>query len=414
MKNLLVYISPTKQLRPEHKLMLEVQIENSLDYWKPEDIVLAFNFPYEYKGIKAIEVPDLINNQFSENPRAIINSKIDTIIYLLENKIITELTWFHDFDSFQLAPFNVSLEKDLGLVRYGVYPERNLKPLPGVDNLKRINCGNIFFKHGSLDIFKRVLEKMDKEKLFEEDALTLMLDEIKHQIMNQTYNISPRSIRRNCKVSEKPIKIAHFPPHRHQWFRKIKVLLPQKLINLINKKFNYATILVTGMNGFIGSNILAYLKKRGYNAAGIDEDIRDIEALRPYFKNINFVIHTAAQIRKVRDAKYWDVNVVGTKNVARLCITNRCKMIHFGSVITDHTYGQTKRVSEMVVEEYVKRGLKAVTLRLNPIYSKDMTPTPGIVWYPLEKLMKDIEKIIKTHNFDNYKLIEKPPHIHQS
>jgi len=241
MKNLLIYISPRKQLNPEHKLMLDVQIENSLDYWKPEDIILAFNFPYEYMGIKAIEVPDLINAQYSENPRAIINSKIDTIIYLLENKIINELTWFHDFDAFQLAPFEVTMEKDLGLVPYGFYPERNFNPLPGVDNLKRINCGNIFFKPESLDIFKKVLEKMNKEGLFEEDAFSLMQDELepRMQIMNQTYNIGSRSIRKNCAISEQPIKVAHFPPHRPQWLRKIKCILPQKLIDLINRVYNY-------------------------------------------------------------------------------------------------------------------------------------------------------------------------------
>jgi len=238
MKNLLIYINPLKKFRLEHKMMIEVQIENSLNYWKPEDLIIATNFPYEYKGIKAIEVPDLINSQYPADPKAIINSKTNVIIYLLENKIITELAWFHDTDAFQLAPLDLSqIEKDLGLVKYGIYPKRNLKQL-NVPDSERINSGNIFFKPESLDIFKRVLEKMDKELLLDEDAFSLMLPQISSrvQIMNQTYNIGARYIHKNLNISDKPIKVVHFPPQRPQWYRKVKFLLAPKLIKLIDEK----------------------------------------------------------------------------------------------------------------------------------------------------------------------------------
>ena len=245
MKNLLIYINPSKQFQPHHKMMIEVQIDNSLDYWKPEDIIVATNFPYEYHGIKSIEVPDLINSQYPEDPKAIINSKTDVIIYLLENKIITGLTWFHDTDAFQVAPFvedeytEFKLEKDLGLVKYGIYPKRNLNPVDVPDS-ERITSGNIFFKPESLDIFKRILEKMDREKILDESAFSLMMPEIKDrvQIMNQTYNISARRIRANCANSIQPIRVVHFPPQRPQWYRKVKFLLTPKLIELIDEKFH--------------------------------------------------------------------------------------------------------------------------------------------------------------------------------
>ena len=61
MKNLLVYVSPNKQFDDEHKILAKIQIDNSLDLgWKKEDIILATNFDYEYRGIKSVIVDDNI------------------------------------------------------------------------------------------------------------------------------------------------------------------------------------------------------------------------------------------------------------------------------------------------------------------------------------------------------------------
>ena len=235
MKNLLIYIHPERRFKPEHELMWEVQIDNALNYWKPEDIVLVTNFPYEYHGFKSIEVPDLINSQYPADPRAIINSKTNVIIYLLENKILNELTWFHDSDAFQVAPLEVPHIEKLGLVKYGIYTKRNLRDI-GVPDDRRINSGNIFFQPNSLDIFKRVLEKMDKECLFDEDAFSLMLPELDVQIMKQDYNIGARRIHANRAIADK-VRVVHFPPNKPQWYRKVKVLLTPELIKLIDEKF---------------------------------------------------------------------------------------------------------------------------------------------------------------------------------
>jgi hypothetical protein len=246
MKNLLIYISPNHQFNPEHAKMIEVQIENSLDYWDRDDIVLLTNFPYEYKGIKAILGTDnLINSQYWTHPRGIINSKINGIIYLLENKLIDELTWFHDFDAFQLAPLDLPEIKDIGLVCYGVYPPSKLHPLNGRKDFKhRINCGNIFFKPESLDIFKQLLFKMDSEGLYEEDAFTLMVDANRNNfmdrvsIMNQTYNLGIRCLKDNIKIADKPLRVSHFPPHE-KWREKFRPILGDKLNSLIDEKFTH-------------------------------------------------------------------------------------------------------------------------------------------------------------------------------
>jgi len=95
-------------------------------------------------------------------------------------------------------------------------------------------------------------------------------------------------------------------------------------------------ILITGVAGFIGSNLANYLIKKGYSVSGIDNlaygvleqvpkethfinaDIRDNE-IRKHFKNIDVVFHLAAkncisdcQENPVETA---DSNITGTVNI---------------------------------------------------------------------------------------------------
>jgi hypothetical protein len=246
LKNLLIYISPDKKFNPEHELMIQVQIDNSLKFWRKEDIILFTNFPFEYNGIKAIVGPDnLINKSYLTNKRGVINSKVNAIIYLLENKIINGLTWFHDFDSFQLSDLDLPvINGDIGVVCYGIYPQNRLTPL-GKDYKYRVNFGNFFFKPESLDIFKLLLDKMEKDNLYEEDAMTILFAENYHdisnrvQIMNQTYNIGMRYVRSNIQIAEKPIKIAHFPPHNPKVLKKFSSILPPDLYKMLYEKFTY-------------------------------------------------------------------------------------------------------------------------------------------------------------------------------
>lgn len=256
MKNLLTFMSPTKGMDLYHTKLLKIQIENSLEYWNPGDILFVANFPFEHMGIKSVEIPDLINSQYPENTRAIINSKINIFIYLLENKILNELAWYHDFDAFQVAPLVLPpIPKDLGCVCYGHYPPwimsywgkstgklgKELKKTEwGYD--RRINFGNVFIKPESLDILKMLLEKMDSEGLYEEDAMTLMLDEIPEieervQIMNQTYNMGIRCVKDNMRLIDKPLRVVHFPPIHKRWKEKFLPYLPDKLKQRINEEF---------------------------------------------------------------------------------------------------------------------------------------------------------------------------------
>src|SRR6186997_1655499 len=120
MKNLLVYLHPRKDFDEENRRYFEIQIDNSLNFWKKEDIIIATNFKADYHGIKTIEVPDNLLCDFDEKA-----CKINVIIYLLENKILNEETWYHDLEAFQGSAFNLALEKDLAVTDYGWKPKWN-------------------------------------------------------------------------------------------------------------------------------------------------------------------------------------------------------------------------------------------------------------------------------------------------
>lgn len=238
MKNLLIYVSPKFKFNIEHELMAEVQIENSLEYWDKKDIILATNFHYEYKGIRSLRIPNLFNSQYPENPRAIINSKVDVIIYLIEQGFVDDTMWFHDTDAFQLSDIQFNLKKDIGCVTYGNYPKNRLQNL-GRDYDPRINFGSVFFKKESLDIFKNLLRRMDINKHYEEDEMTIMYESVKDrvQIMDQAYNIGARNTFENIEISEKPLKVAHFPPNDRKTLDKFQSILPPNLNKLLQERF---------------------------------------------------------------------------------------------------------------------------------------------------------------------------------
>lgn len=221
MKNLLIYVNPSGQFDSEHARYAPIQIENSLKYWKPKDILLATNFPYDYGGVKAVVVPDKL---FCDYWRT--SSKINAIIYLLEKKILTENAWFHDFDAFQVAPIRLRLKQDLALTDYGWKP--------------KLNTGCFFFKPKALDIFKWTKTEMDKQKAAEEDILwgfyksNFKNIRTRCQKLNITYNVGKRNVEENLSRADKPVRVFHFHPYRENLFEKFRPFLPKNLAQLID------------------------------------------------------------------------------------------------------------------------------------------------------------------------------------
>jgi len=107
-------------------------------------------------------------------------------------------------------------------------------------------------------------------------------------------------------------------------------------------------ILVTGGAGFIGTNLVKELSKRGHEVIAVDlyntdrencirADVRNFRQLERIFDNYNFdyVYHLAAEYGRWNGEDYyenlWSTNVVGTKHMLRLQEKLKFRMIFFSS-----------------------------------------------------------------------------------
>ena len=112
-------------------------------------------------------------------------------------------------------------------------------------------------------------------------------------------------------------------------------------------------VLVTGANGFLGSNLCKKLLSHNYVVSAFIQqngdiselneldlkyfygDVTDVNSLKDAFKDQDYVLHLAGLIsyKKYDREKMHLVNVVGTENVIEACITTGVKkLLHLSSV----------------------------------------------------------------------------------
>lgn len=208
MKNLLIYTGPAKAFSFEDATLARIQIDNSLDLgWKPNDILLATDFPYEYNGVRSQVVPDGLYYDFDKNA-----NKANVVVYLIRQGLIEpgELYWCHDFDAYELNRITeAELELtgcDLGLVHYVYKPEWCFS--------------NFFFRDSSLDILvlldktisKRPWHSRNNEKTLTWLIKHTMIDPKRYKKLNVTYNIAKRYLNVIYREAQKPLKVLHFRP----------------------------------------------------------------------------------------------------------------------------------------------------------------------------------------------------------
>lgn len=142
-------------------------------------------------------------------------------------------------------------------------------------------------------------------------------------------------------------------------------------------------VLVTGVKGQLGYDVVNELTKRGHTAVGVDieeMDITDSNSVQTVITEVNpdIVIHcaawTAVDLAEDEDKKekVHLVNAVGTENIAKMCKKLDCKMIY---ISTDYVfdgqgtrawepddernplnvYGQTKYEGELAVEQNLEK-----------------------------------------------------------
>lgn len=241
MKNLLIWIHPEKRFGDESKILVKVQIDNSLDLgWKKEDILLITNFDYEYNGIKALVIGD--EGFCVHSP---ISTKTTTIVNLFERGLIGEgLYWSHDFDAFQLVEIPET-EIELGNADMGACPFARKPKFAG---------GSLFFKKGARDIFEEIKKVIVEHQAIDENALTYITERdtgLKKRVktMNISYNFLPYNIVSCYKVAIKPLRVAHFHPfggmRQLKWQNALEIfkgknrlkmsLLPERLIKIFDE-----------------------------------------------------------------------------------------------------------------------------------------------------------------------------------
>jgi hypothetical protein len=273
MKNLLIYLNPSKKFSENAEKLIKVQVDNILELgWKLEDIILITNFPYEFMGVKSIIVPD--DYFFQDDPAS---TKCFTLGKMFENNFFKdELYWVHDLDHFQQLPFTEEeIIKEMGECDFAL-----------CDYCRRIkyNCGSIFFRKSAGDIFIKIRDIMIEERkkhprCEEERALMILLnnnrkwayrssvgaensfedagrtdtEEIKKRVhkMPITYNFADYNFGSGLRMCDYEPKTAHFNPFIERktisnptgcklpFFlgknRLNRVLLTERLINIFKK-----------------------------------------------------------------------------------------------------------------------------------------------------------------------------------
>lgn len=214
MKNLLIWVSPAKNFDQESDI--KIQIENSLELgWKPEDILLVTNFPYEFMGVKSFAIMGEHHNKIWR-----VATKVDVMAHLFEIGFFTKgLYWLHDLDAYQqewITEEELGIEY-LGLTDYG----RN----------ERWNGGSIFLTEKCGDFYKSLkdtlyngYEKNKETWKNDEDAMLLVADD-RAKRLNITYNFGIKKMRHCYDKAIKPIKVLHFhPERRYEGIRAMEIV----------------------------------------------------------------------------------------------------------------------------------------------------------------------------------------------
>lgn len=138
-------------------------------------------------------------------------------------------------------------------------------------------------------------------------------------------------------------------------------------------------ILVTGANGFVGKNLIAELKNRGYNE--ILECTRETtkEQLNEYTKECEFVYHLAGVNRPKDEKEFMEGNFGFTSELLDLLKKNNNKSpILITSSIQaerDNLYGRSKKAGENLLFNYNKEtGAKVYVYRLSNLFGKWSKP----------------------------------------
>lgn len=138
-------------------------------------------------------------------------------------------------------------------------------------------------------------------------------------------------------------------------------------------------ILVTGAYGFIGKNLTAELKNRGYeNLYLVDIDTKDSD-LREYCKDCDFVFHLAGVNRPQNEEEFMEGNFGFTSTLLNALkeANNKAPVLITSSIQAklDNPYGVSKKAGEDLLFSYSKEtGAPVYVYRLTNVFGKWSRP----------------------------------------
>lgn len=157
------------------------------------------------------------------------------------------------------------------------------------------------------------------------------------------------------------------------------------------------TTLVTGGSGYFGEVIVEKLRARGDRVRVLDlvgnedrledvelvqGDVRDLDVVRRAMQGVSVVHHNVAQVPLAKDrAKFWSVNVLGTRNVLEAALdagVSKVILVSSSAIygvpernpVDERTpprpreaYGRAKLEGEREAERFIERGLDVSIVR---------------------------------------------------
>lgn len=165
-------------------------------------------------------------------------------------------------------------------------------------------------------------------------------------------------------------------------------------------------ILVTGSKGFIGKNLIAELKNRGYTE--IYEYTRETEEnfLEMYTKKCNFVFHLAGINRPKDKNEFMEGNYEFTVKLLNLLKKhNNSSPILFTSSIQakkNNPYGESKKAGEKLFFSYSKEtGVRTLIYRLPNVFGKWCKPNyNSVVATFCHNISRNLEIQVSDKNLD--------------
>ena len=143
-------------------------------------------------------------------------------------------------------------------------------------------------------------------------------------------------------------------------------------------------VLITGSEGFVGKNLVAELKNRGYNDLYLYDRENSIEDLKEWTKDCEFVFHLAGVNRPENEEEFMEGNADLTSQLIELLEKNNNQApIMLSSSIQaekDNPYGKSKKAGEDYLIEYSQRNnIPVYIYRFSNLYGKWSRPNYNTV-----------------------------------